>query len=241
LIEIFNDTQSDLNEAHMLFSTGVINLQHRAWVEQLSLRIYHELRMKMSAKNRFHGPILDQLQERLADKFFVNFSLFQSLPDAWGIDQVFPVLPLSNLQNVEDRRAVMLDITCDSDGAVEQYVEGQGIETTLPVPAWSKDTSYLMGFFLVGAYQEILGDMHNLFGDTHSAVVNITDEGESEITFINEGDTVEDMMRYVHIDVDAIRANYRQLVSQRVAENEQQDVLAELEHGLNGYTYLEDF
>jgi arginine decarboxylase len=83
--------------------------------------------------------------------------------------------------------------------------------------------------------------MHNLFGDTHSAVVNITDEGESEITFINEGDTVEDMMRYVHIDVDAIRANYRQLVSQRVAENEQQDVLAELEHGLNGYTYLEDF
>ena len=241
LIEIFNDTQSDLNEAHMLFSTGVINLQHRAWVEQLSLRIYHELRMKMSAKNRFHRPILDQLQERLADKFFVNFSLFQSLPDAWGIDQVFPVLPLSNLQNVEDRRAVMLDITCDSDGAVEQYVEGQGIETTLPVPAWSKDTSYLMGFFLVGAYQEILGDMHNLFGDTHSAVVNITDEGESEITFINEGDTVEDMMRYVHIDVDAIRANYRQLVSQRVAENEQQDVLAELEHGLNGYTYLEDF
>ncbi|MBD0786461.1 arginine decarboxylase [Vibrio sp. Y2-5] len=241
LIEIYNDTQSDLNEAHMLFSTGVINLQHRAWVEQLSLRIYHELRMKMSAKNRFHRPILDHLQERLADKFFVNFSLFQSLPDAWGIDQVFPVLPLSNLQNVEDRRAVMLDITCDSDGAVEQYVEGQGIETTLPVPAWSKDTSYLMGFFLVGAYQEILGDMHNLFGDTHSAVVNITDEGESEITFINEGDTVEDMMRYVHIDVDAIRANYRQLVSQRVAEHEQQDVLAELEHGLNGYTYLEDF
>ncbi len=241
LIEIYNDTQSDLNEAHTLFSTGVINLQHRAWVEQLSLRIYHELRFKMSTKNRFHRPILDELQNRLADKFFVNFSLFQSLPDAWGIDQVFPVLPLSNLQNVEERRAVMLDITCDSDGAVEQYVEGQGIETTLPVPAWSKDTSYLMGFFLVGAYQESLGDMHNLFGDTHSVVVNITDEGQPEITFVNEGDTVEDMMRYVHIDVDAIKANYRQLVSQRVEEHEQQDVLAELEHGLSGYTYLEDF
>ncbi len=241
LIEIYNDTQSDLNEAHTLFSTGVINLQHRAWVEQLSLRIYYELRMKMSTKNRFHRPILDELQNRLADKFFVNFSLFQSLPDAWGIDQVFPVLPLSNLQNVEDRRAVMLDITCDSDGAIEQYVEGQGIETTLPVPAWSKDTSYLMGFFLVGAYQEILGDMHNMFGDTHSVVVNINDDGESDITFINEGDTVEDMMRYVHIDVDAIRANYRQLVSQRVADAEQEDVLEELERGLSGYTYLEDF
>ncbi|NNN45005.1 arginine decarboxylase [Vibrio sp. 1-1(7)] len=241
LIEIYNDTQSDLSEAHTLFASGVINLPHRAWIEQLSLRIYHELRLKMSTKNRFHRPILDELQERLADKFFVNFSLFQSLPDAWGIDQVFPVLPLSGLEHVDDRRAVMLDITCDSDGAIEQYVEGQGIETTLPVPAWSKDTPYLMGFFLVGAYQEILGDMHNLFGDTHSVVVHINDQGESEITFINEGDTVEDMMRYVHIDVDAIRANYRQLVSQRVAEQEQATVLEELEQGLSGYTYLEDF
>lgn len=98
-----------------------------------------------------------------------------------------------------------------------------------------------MGFFLVGAYQEILGDMHNLFGDTHSVVVNVTDKGESDITFINEGDTVEDMMRYVHIDVDAIRTNYRQLVSQRVAAEEQETVLAELEQGLSGYTYLEDF
>ncbi|HAS4131315.1 TPA: arginine decarboxylase, partial [Vibrio cholerae] len=103
------------------------------------------------------------------------------------------------------------------------------------------DKPYLMGFFLVGAYQEILGDMHNLFGDTHSAVVNINDNGESEIAFINEGDTVEDMMRYVHIDVDKIRTNYRQLVSQRVAKEEQETVLAELELGLSGYTYLEDF
>lgn len=241
LIEIYNDTQSDLSEAHSQFATGVLNLEHRAWAEQLSLRIYHELRQKMSNKNRFHRPILDELQERLADKFFVNFSLFQSLPDAWGIDQVFPVLPLSGLEEMEDRRAVMLDITCDSDGAVEQYVEGQGIESTLPVPAWTSDKPYLMGFFLVGAYQEILGDMHNLFGDTHSVVVNISDNGESEIAFINEGDTVEDMMRYVHIDVDKIRTNYRQLVSQRVAKEEQETVLAELELGLSGYTYLEDF
>jgi len=136
---------------------------------------------------------------------------------------------------------VMLDITCDSDGAIEQYVEGQGIESTLPVPSWSSDKPYLMGFFLVGAYQEILGDMHNLFGDTHSVAVNIKDNGDAEIAFINEGDTVEDVMRYVHIDVDKIRTNYRQLVSERVAEPEQQTVLAELELGLSGYTYLEDF
>ncbi|MCV5743627.1 arginine decarboxylase, partial [Escherichia coli] len=143
----------------------------------------------------------------------------QSLPDAWGIDQVFPVLPLSGLGEAEERRAVMLDITCDSDGAIDHYVDGQGIESTLPVPAWSKDKPYLMGFFLVGAYQEILGDMHNLFGDTHSAVVNVDEHGQFEISYINEGDSVEDMMRYVHIDVDAIRDNYKQLVSQRVEAN----------------------
>ncbi|MBW3695570.1 arginine decarboxylase [Vibrio sp. T187] len=241
LIEIYNDTQSDLSEVHSQFAMGLLNLQQRAWAEQLSLRIYFELSRQMSNKNRFHRPILDELNERLADKFFVNFSLFQSLPDAWGIDQVFPVLPLSGLENVEDRRAIMLDITCDSDGAIEQYVEGQGIETTLPVPAFDKNKPYLMGFFLVGAYQEILGDMHNLFGDTHSAVVNVDESGKAVIESINEGDSVEDMMRYVHIDVDKIRTNYRELVSQRVAIEEQQNVLDELEQGLSGYTYLEDF
>lgn len=241
LIEIYNDTQSDLAEVHSQFATGVLNLEQRAWAEQLSLRIYFELSRQMSTKNRFHRPILDELSERLADKFFVNFSLFQSLPDAWGIDQVFPVLPLSGLGDVEERRAVMLDITCDSDGAIDHYVDGQGIESTLPVPAWSNDKPYLMGFFLVGAYQEILGDMHNLFGDTHSAVVNVDEEGQFEISYINEGDSVEDMMRYVHIDVDAIRDNYKQLVSARVEASEQEQILAELEQGLAGYTYLEDF
>ncbi|MFA1560373.1 arginine decarboxylase [Aliivibrio fischeri] len=241
LIEIYNDTQCDVAEAHNQFATGMINLQHRAWAEQVSLRINYELSVKMSTKNRYHRPILDELSERLADKFFVNFSLFQSLPDAWGIDQVFPVLPLSGLDNADEHRAVVLDITCDSDGTIDQYVDGQGIETTLPVPAWNPDEPYLMGFFLVGAYQEILGDMHNLFGDTHSVVVNVDENGEANIDYINEGDTVEDMMRYVHIDVDLIRQNYKDMVTAKVAKEEQQSVLEELEQGLMGYTYLEDF
>ncbi|KAB2825819.1 biosynthetic arginine decarboxylase [Aliivibrio finisterrensis] len=241
LIEIYNDTQCDVAEAHNQFATGMINLQHRAWAEQISLRINYELSVKMSTKNRYHRPILDELSERLADKFFVNFSLFQSLPDAWGIDQVFPVMPLSGLDNADEHRAVVLDITCDSDGTIDQYVDGQGIETTLPVPAWNPDEPYLMGFFLVGAYQEILGDMHNLFGDTHSVVVNVDENGEANIDYINEGDTVEDMMRYVHIDVDLIRQNYRDMVIAKVSQEEQQSVLEELEQGLMGYTYLEDF
>ncbi|MGF1773635.1 arginine decarboxylase [Vibrio maritimus] len=241
VIEIYNDTQSDLTEAHTLFASGVVDLHQRAWVEQLSLSIYGELHRQMDNKNRFHRPIIDELNERLADKFFVNFSLFQSMPDAWGIEQVFPVLPLSGLGGEEQTRAIMLDITCDSDGTVKQYVDGQGIESTLPVPAWNKDEPYLMGFFLVGAYQEILGDMHNLFGDTHSAVVNVTDEGEFEFTAIDVGDTVEDMMRYVHIDVDAIKKNYKELVERHIAADEQALILEELECGLTGYTYLEDF
>ncbi|TVU59336.1 arginine decarboxylase [Vibrio atlanticus] len=241
LIEIYNDTQSDIAEAHNQFATGMLNLQHRAWAEQMSLRINYELSSRMNTKNRYHRPILDELSERLADKFFVNFSLFQSLPDAWGIDQVFPVLPLSGLDNADERRAVVLDITCDSDGTIDQYVDGQGIETTLPVPAWNPDEPYLMGFFLVGAYQEILGDMHNLFGDTHSVVVNVDESGEANIDYINEGDTVEDMMRYVHIDTDLIRQNYKELVTAKVPAQEQQSVLEELEQGLMGYTYLEDF
>ena len=241
LIEIYNDTQSDIAEAHNQFATGMLNLQHRAWAEQMSLRINYELSSRMSTKNRYHRPILDELSERLADKFFVNFSLFQSLPDAWGINQVFPVLPLSGLDNADERRAVVLDITCDSDGTIDQYVDGQGIETTLPVPAWNPDEPYLMGFFLVGAYQEILGDMHNLFGDTHSVVVNVDESGEANIDYINEGDTVEDMMRYVHIDTDLIRQNYKDLVTAKVPAQEQQSVLEELEQGLMGYTYLEDF
>ncbi|MEZ9891838.1 arginine decarboxylase [Vibrio lentus] len=241
LIEIYNDTQSDIAEAHNQFATGMLNLQHRAWAEQMSLRINYELSSRMSTKNRYHRPILDELSERLADKFFVNFSLFQSLPDAWGIDQVFPVLPLSGLDNADERRAVVLDITCDSDGTIDQYVDGQGIETTLPVPAWNPDEPYLMGFFLVGAYQEILGDMHNLFGDTHSVVVNVDESGQANIDYINEGDTVEDMMRYVHIDTDLIRQNYKDLVTAKVLAQEQQSVLEELEQGLMGYTYLEDF
>ncbi|MDH5928469.1 arginine decarboxylase [Vibrio lentus] len=241
LIEIYNDTQSDIAEAHNQFATGMLNLQHRAWAEQMSLRINYELSSRMSTKNRYHRPILDELSERLADKFFVNFSLFQSLPDAWGIDQVFPVLPLSGLDNADERRAVVLDITCDSDGTIDQYVDGQGIETTLPVPAWNPDEPYLMGFFLVGAYQEILGDMHNLFGDTHSVVVNVDESGQANIDYINEGDTVEDMMRYVHIDTDLIRQNYKDLVTAKVPTQEQQSVLEELEQGLMGYTYLEDF
>lgn len=241
LIEIYHDSQSDLQEAHSLFALGQLTLAERAWAEQANLRVCHEVQGLLSAKNRYHRPIIDELNEKLADKFFVNFSLFQSLPDAWGIDQVFPVLPLSGLDKAPERRAVMLDITCDSDGIVDQYVDGQGIETTLPVPAWSADSPYLIGFFLVGAYQEILGDMHNLFGDTNSAVVRIEENGVTNIESVLEGDTVADVLRYVNLDAVAFMRTYEELVNQHIAEDERAQILEELQLGLKGYTYLEDF
>ena len=153
---------------------------------------------------------------------------------------MFPVLPLSGLTEAPQKRAVLLDITCDSDGAMEHYVDGQGIESTLPVPAFSEEKPYLMGFFLVGAYQEILGDMHNLFGDTHSAIIKMDEQGQAQITEVNEGDTVADMMRYVHLDVESFQQSYAQLVAAKLPETEQQSVLDELQTGLNGYTYLEE-
>ncbi|MCL1090514.1 biosynthetic arginine decarboxylase [Shewanella profunda] len=241
LIEIYHDSQSDLQEAHSLFALGQLTLAERAWAEQANLRVCHEVQGLLSAKNRYHRPIIDELNEKLADKFFVNFSLFQSLPDAWGIDQVFPVLPLSGLDKAPERRAVMLDITCDSDGIVDQYVDGQGIETTLPVPAWSADSPYLIGFFLVGAYQEILGDMHNLFGDTNSAVVRIEENGVTNIESVLAGDTVADVLRYVNLDAVAFMRTYEELVNLHIAEGERAQILEELQLGLKGYTYLEDF
>jgi len=241
LIEIYHDTQSDITEVHNQFAMGLLDLTERAWAEQVNMRVCYELNELMDNKNRFHRPIIDGLTEKLADKFFVNFSLFQSLPDSWGIDQVFPVLPLNNLQKSHQKRAVLLDITCDSDGAIDSYVDGQGIETTLPVPAWNEDEPYLMGFFLVGAYQEILGDMHNLFGDTHSAVVTMNDNGEVEISEINEGDTVEDMLSYVHLDAQVFKQTYAELVNNKIPEEERESIFEELVTGLSGYTYLEDF
>lgn len=239
LVELFNDTQSDLAEAHTLFSMGLITLEQRAWAESINLRICYELSRRLTPRNRAHRPLIDELSEKLADKFYVNFSLFQSLPDAWGIDQVFPVLPLSGLDQPPEKRAVMLDITCDSDGTIDQYVDGQGVETTLPVPAWHAEHPYLIGLFLVGAYQEILGDMHNLFGDTHAVSVRITPQGEISLSDYQPGDSVEDVLRYVNLKPESFLATYQQLVDKYLTEDRRASVLAELAAGLKGYTYLE--
>lgn len=149
------------------------------------------------------------------------------------------MLPLSGLNRPPEKRAVMLDITCDSDGTIDQYVDGQGIETTLPVPEWHPDKPYMIGIFLIGAYQEILGDMHNLFGDTDTVSVRVTDLGLIEMFDFQTGDTVEDVLKYVNLKPESFLHTYKKLVEEYLPESSRASVLAELEAGLKGYTYLE--
>ncbi len=238
LVEIFHDTQRNLAEIHTGFEAGVVRLEEKAWAEKINVCICHRLMKRLGFKNRAHRDLIDELSEKLADRFYLNFSLFQSLPDVWGVKQVFPVLPLSQLDKPLTRRAFMLDITCDSDGIMSQYVDGQGIESTLPVPPWKSDDPYYMGIFLVGAYQEILGDMHNLFGDTDSASVEIMPNGNIEISEFYKGNSVEDVMRYVDLKPDHFFQAYRQMAFEHLEEGQRSAALAELESALKGYTYL---
>lgn len=177
----------------------------------------------------------------MADKLYVNFSLFQSMPDAWGIDQLFPVMPLEGLDKPPERRAVLLDITCDSDGSIDHYVDGDGIATTMPMPPYDPDNPPLLGFFMVGAYQEILGNMHNLFGDTATVDVFVFQDGSVEIEESDEGNTVADMLEYVQLDPEVLMARFRDQVKATELDTDlQAQFLEEFETGLYGYTYLED-
>ncbi len=241
LLEIFHDSVSDLADVHTQYTLGIMSLQQRAWAEDLHLNLCLKLKAMLDPVNRMHRNLQDELNEKLADKCFVNFSLFQSLPDAWGIDQIFPIMPLSGLDQQPTRRGVIMDITCDSDGTIKEYVDGVGIENTLPMPELRHDETSYMGFFLVGAYQEILGDLHNLFGDTHSAEVCLNDDGTPVITNIIKGDNVDNLLRYVNIDPSMIRRAYQKLVDHpSLSAETRKELLEELEAGLQGYAYLED-
>lgn len=241
LLEIFHDSVADLADLHSQYTMGLISIAERAWAEELHLNLCLKVKELLNPINRQHRAMLDELNEKLADKCFVNFSLFQSLPDAWGIDQIFPVMPLSHLDKPPVRRGVIQDITCDSDGVVDQYVDGVGVESTLPMPEFGDDETCYIGFFLVGAYQEILGDLHNLFGDTHSATVCLDDAGQPVISHIIRGDNVDNLLRYVNINPELIRENYQRLAAHPSLDEEARTaLLADLEAGLQGYAYLEE-
>ncbi|WP_341502532.1 biosynthetic arginine decarboxylase [Gallaecimonas sp. GXIMD4217] len=239
-LETYHDAVYYLGEAHGMYTHGLIAIHHWAAAEQLYFAICRAVRDQLNPRSRAHRPVLDELNEKLADKLFCNFSLFQSTPDVWGIEQLFPIMPVSKLDQAPSTRAVIQDITCDSDGQIRQYVDAEGIESSLPLTGYVPGQDYNLGFFMVGAYQEILGDLHNLFGDTDSVHVQLDDNGY-HFEAAHKGDTVSDVLRYVNFEPKALIQGYRRLIAQAdLSDAERQLFGAELEAGIHGYTYLED-
>ena len=213
--------------------------------EQFYYAACHLLRKKLNPTVRSHQSVLDTLNEKLACKLFCNFSVFQSIPDVWGIDQIFPIVPLVNLSGPMTERGRVQDVTCDSDGRVDQYVDGYGIEASLPLPEsivseQDGNKAFFIGIFMVGAYQEILGDMHNLFGDTDSVDVSVIEQNRFQLNNLQFGDTVEDVLEYVNFNAnDLSEALIGQFDQVQLDAKDKQMMLAEMLDGLKGYTYLE--
>ncbi len=242
VIEAYHDARHGLALSQDMYTHGLLSLEQRALAEKLYYATCRRVLPLLQPASRSHREVLDELKETLADKYFCNFSVFQSVPDVWAIDQIFPIMPLQRLHQRPRRRAVINDITCDSDGRIEHYVEREGVESTLPLHALAPGEDYLLGIFLVGAYQEILGDMHNLFGDTNAVNVVLHEDGAGyRLEERQHGDTVDDMLRYVHYDAEHLLELLRSKTRQAgLDEARRQLCLETLEGGLRGYTYLED-
>lgn len=239
--EIYHDAEFLIGEVHALYARGVIDLKQRAQAEDTYRAIGLELLNNPQLSTALSSAIHSALQEKLANKYFCNFSLFQSMPDSWAIKQIFPIMPLHRLDEVPTRRAVLQDLTCDSDGAVHTYVENGQLTSTLAVHELSETDPYLMGIFMVGAYQEILGDLHNLFGDTDSINVELLSNGEYRLQEPESGDSIDELLRVVHFEPKELLAQCRKKLAATVHDAEQLKALQrEIEASLTDYTYLED-
>ena len=241
ILELWHEAQQALSEGQALYALGQLSLEQRAQLDDLFYAIAHQVRLRLTGEERSHREALDELDQRLVDKYFVNFSVFESIPDVWAIDQVFPIVPVARLDEAPDRRGVIADLTCDSDGRIDCYVESESLDSSLPMHAPRAGESYRLGIFLVGAYQETLGDIHNLFGDTDTANVRMTADGGHEVVRQRRGDTTDVMLDYVGYKLDDLRAAYRdKVVAAGLAQDESSRLLEALEAGLTGYTYLHE-
>ena len=239
-VELFHEAQHHHSEGLSSYALGQIDLTHRARIDDLFYAIAHAVRQRLNYDEKSHRELLDELNDRLVDKYFVNFSVFESIPDVWAIDQVFPIVPIERLDEAPQRRGILADMTCDSDGTVKTYVENEGLDSSMPLHRLKHGESYRLAFFLVGAYQEILGDIHNLFGDTDAIEVRVDGDGY-RIVQQRRGDTTDVMLDYVGYRLADLRQAYRDKVAAAALPDEESDRLnAALETGLTGYTYLSD-
>jgi len=247
--EFFHDVMHIKETILQLFTFGVLSLQQRAKAENLCWVILTRMET-IARKMEDTDDLRRQLSELLSDTYFCNFSVFQSMPDSWAVGQLFPVLPIHRLAEEPTRRAILVDLTCDSDGKIGQFIDCNGgsggkiKKTALEVHELNETDPYYMGVFLVGAYQEILGDLHNLFGDTDAVHITVTNAGYT-VDHVVEGDTVTEVLSYVQYHrpelIESIRrASEESILRGTISKQEARLLMRHYEEGLSGYTYLED-
>ncbi len=243
-LECYHDAIQYRSEALNLFSLGYMSLPERAAMEQLFWKIMLELQAR--AKQSEQNPReLAELEHQLADLYYANFSLFQSLPDSWAIDQLFPVIPIHRLNERPTRPAVVADLTCDSDGVIEKYIGEEEVNVSISLHNLIPDEPYYLGIFLIGAYQETLGELHNLFGDTHAVQIEIMGENQYKIKGLIKGDTIRQVIDYVSYRSSDLLHKMRDQIETAIESNkltidESAQLMDQFERGLQGYTYFED-
>lgn len=243
LREGYHDASFFKDQAYQLFASGVLSLRERALVERLYLATINEVARLAAADPEEYEDILPELEAALTDRYFCNFSLFQSLPDSWAIDQLFPIMPIHRLAEEPTRRGTLQDVTCDSDGKIDRFTGWKKPKRSLELHAFRHGEPYILGIFLTGAYQEILGDLHNLFGDTNAVHIRMTEDGY-EIGDLVHGDTVTEVLNYVQFDsqelVGTFRRKVQSAIGNGITRHEANTFIADYVAGLAGYTYLED-
>lgn len=244
LLECYHDAIQYRSEALNLFSLGYMSLPERAAMEQLFWKIMLAIleRTKFSEQTPRE---LKELKHQLADLYYANFSLFQSVPDSWAIEQVFPVIPIHRLNERPSRPSVIADLTCDSDGIIEKYIGDEDINVSISLHHLIPDEPYYIGIFLIGAYQETLGELHNLFGDTHAVQIEITGENQYKIKGLTKGDTIRQVIDYVSYRSADLLHKMRDQIETAIENNkltidESAQLMERFEQGLQGYTYFED-
>jgi len=239
--EVYHDATFDKERAQELFNSGVLTLRDRAIAEQVYLSTIAAV-AKIAQRDRDeYSDIIDDLEATMVDRYFCNFSLFQSLPDSWAIDQIFPIMPIHRLNEEPTRRGTIQDVTCDSDGKIERFIGDRTWRPSLELHPFNDGDQYIIGIFLTGAYQEILGDLHNLFGDTNAVHIRLSQSKGYEVTDLVHGDTVTEVLAYVQFRASDLLATFRRKVANAtsLARQEANTFIAEYIAGLEGYTYLE--